>query len=158
LTSGGIWQIARYLGYKGSYTAARDLFQLIADALTEDDSYGPEHPDTLAARNNLAWRAGMAGDAAGARDQHAALLPIYERVLGPEHPANLITRVNLAYWTGKAGDAAGARDQFAALLPIYERVLGPEHPDTLSTRASLASWTGKAGDAAGARDVSRRSG
>ena len=32
LTSGGMWRIASYLGYSGSYPAARDLFQLIADA------------------------------------------------------------------------------------------------------------------------------
>ena len=49
-------------------------------------SCGPEHPDTLATRHNLAVWTGEAGDAAGARDQFAALLPIHERVLGPEHP------------------------------------------------------------------------
>jgi hypothetical protein len=84
------------------------------------------------------------GDAAGARDQFAVLLPINERVSGAEHPDTLTTRGNLARWTGEAGDAAGARDQFAALLPIRERVLGPEHPDTLATRASLARWTRQA--------------
>ena len=46
---------------------------------------GPEHPDTLPARGNLARWTGEAGDAAGARDQFAALLPVRERVLGPEH-------------------------------------------------------------------------
>ena len=152
LTSGGMWQIARYLGYSGSYPAARDLFQLIADAHREDDAYGPEHPDTLAARSDLAHWTGEAGDAAGARDQYAALLPVFERVLGPEHPDTLTARGNLAHWTGEAGDAAGARDQYAALLPIRERVLGPEHPDTLTARDNLARWTGEAGDAAGARD------
>ena len=152
LTSGGIWRIAQYLGYSGSYPAARDLFQLIADARTGSDAYGPEHPDTLTARHELAYWTGEAGDAAGARDQFAALLPVRERVLGAEHPGTLTTRGNLASWTGEAGDAAGARDQFAALLPVRERVLGPEHPDTLATRHQLALWTGQAGDAAGARD------
>jgi hypothetical protein len=64
---------------------------------------GPEHPDTLTTRNNLADSTGAAGDAAGARDQFAALLPIRERVLGPEHPDTLTTRANLAYWTGQSG-------------------------------------------------------
>ena len=72
---------------------------------------GPEHPDTLTDRGNLARWTGRAGDAAGARDQFAALLPIEERVLGPEHPDTLTARANLADWTGEAGDAAGARDQ-----------------------------------------------
>ena len=88
LTSGGMWQIARYLGFSGSYPAARDLSRQIADAYTEDAAYGPEHPETLAARRNLAGWTGRAGDAAGARDQFAALLPVRERVLGPEHPAH----------------------------------------------------------------------
>ena len=152
LTSGGIWQIARYLGFSGSYPAARDLFGLIVDAYTEANAYGPEHRDTLTARHNLARWAGAAGDAAGARDQFAALLPLRERVLGPEHPHTLITRHELARWAGRAGDTAGTRDQFAALLPLRERVLGPEHPDTLTTRHNLAYWAGAAGDAAGARD------
>jgi Tetratricopeptide repeat len=152
LTSGGMWQIARYLGFSGSYPAARDLSQQITDAHTEDKAYGPEHPDTLAARRNLAAWTGQAGDAAGARDQFAVLLPIHERVLGPEHPETLTARASLADFTGKAGNAPGARDQFAALLPIHERVLGAEHPDTLGARANLAGWTGVAGDATEARD------
>jgi len=152
LTSDGLWQIARYLGYSGSYPAARDLFRMVADAHTENDAYGPEHPDTLSARGNLARWTGQAGDAAAARDQYAALLPVRERVSGPEHPDTLTDRANLAYYTGEAGDAAAARDQFAALLPVRERVSGPEHPDTLAARANLARWTGEAGDAAAARD------
>jgi len=152
LTSDGMWRIANYLGSSGSYLAARDLWQLIADAHNEDEAYGAEHLDTLAARAALARWTGAAGDAAGARDQAAALLPIEERVLGAEHPETLATRANLADWTGAAGDAAGARDQVAVLLPIFERVSGPEHPDTLHTRAHLARSTGEAGDPAGARD------
>jgi hypothetical protein len=152
LTSDGIWQIARYLGYSGSYVAGRDLLQLIVDAYTENHAYGPEHPATLVAREHLAFWTGEAGDPAGARDQFAALLPISERVNGPEHPETLTVRGNLASWAGAAGDAAGARDQLAALLPIEERVQGPEHPDTLADRANLAFWIGEAGDPAGARD------
>jgi hypothetical protein len=44
--------------------------------------------------------------------QHAALLPVEERVLGPVHPATLATRGNLAYWVTQAGrkpeESAGA--------------------------------------------------
>jgi hypothetical protein len=152
LTSSGMWQIARYLGFSGSYPAARDLFGLIASARRESDAYGAEHPGTLNARHELARWSGEAGDAAGARDQFAALLPVWERVLGPEHPDTLMTRHELARWTGRAGDAAGARDQFAAQLPVRERVLGPEHRETLAGRGNLASFTGQAGDTAGARD------
>jgi hypothetical protein len=152
LTSAGMWRLATSVGSSGSYPVARDLFQRIADAYREDGDYGPEHPATLTARSNLARWTGQAGDAAGARDQFAALLPVRERVQGAEHPHTLAARSNLAYWAGRAGDAAGARDQFAALLPARERALGAEHPATLAARSNLAYWTGQAGDAAGARD------
>jgi Tetratricopeptide repeat len=152
LTSGGMRQVARYLGNRGSYLAARDLFQLIADAHRDSDNYGPEHRETLTARHNLAVWTGMAGDPAEARDQLAGLLPIREQVQGPEHPDTLNTRNQLTRWTGDAGDPAGARDQAAAVLPVCERVLGPEHRETLTGRSQLARWTGEAGDPAGARD------
>ncbi len=152
LTASGMSRVARYLGRSGSYPAARDLFQLIAHAYTEDGAYGAEHPDTLTARAHLARWTGEAGDPAGARDQLAALLPVRERVLGAEHPDTLAARDNLARWTDEAGDAARARDQYAALLPVLEQVLGPEHPDALTARRDVASWTGEAGDPAAARD------
>jgi hypothetical protein len=63
---------------------------------------GPEHPSTLTDRVNIAYWTGEAGDAAGARDQYAALLPIRERVLGPEHPDTLNARNNLARWAKEA--------------------------------------------------------
>ena len=84
---------------------------------------------------------GAAGVRAGARNQYAALVPVFERVLGAEHPHTLTARVNLAFYTGEAGDAAGARDQYAALVPVLERVLGAEHPHTLTARSDLARWT-----------------
>jgi hypothetical protein len=152
LTSHGMAQIANYLGFSGSFAAARDLYQLIAGAHNEDDAYRPEHPDTLGIHWLLAAWTGKAGNAAGARDQYTALLPLVQRVLGPENPLTLATHHGLAAWTGVAGDAAGARDQLAALLPLRERVQGREHPDTLTARGDLARWTGKAGDAARARD------
>ena len=148
--SDGMEQVSTYLGHTGSYGAARDREREVAEARAR--VLGPEHPDTLIARDNLTFWTGQAGDPAGARDQLAALLPIRERVSGPEHPDTLIVRAGLARWTGEAGDVAGARDQSAALLPMAERVSGPEHPLTQDARLNLARWTGLAGDPAGARD------
>jgi hypothetical protein len=149
--SAGMRLIADYLGHSGSYAAARDVYQDVVEARV--GAFGPEGPETLAARASLAHRTGKAGDAAGARDQYAALLPVYQRVSGPEHRETLaIARADLARFTGEAGDAAGARDQYAALLPVAEHVFGPDHPEVLSDRGNLARFTGEAGDAAGARD------
>jgi Tetratricopeptide repeat len=111
----------------------------------------PARSNCCASPNLASW-SGQAGNAAGARDQYAILLPIVERILGAEHPETLTVRANLTGWSGEMGDAAGARDQYAALLPIRNRALEAKHPDTLTIRANLAAWTGETGDAAGARD------
>jgi Tetratricopeptide repeat len=148
--SDGMERVSTYLGHSGSYGAARDREREVLQARAR--ILGPEHPDTLTARDNLAFWTGQAGDPAGARDQLAALLPIRERVSGPQHPDTLIVRAGLARWTGEAGDVAGARDQSAALVTVVEQVSGPEHPLTQDARLNLARWTGLAGDPAGARD------
>jgi hypothetical protein len=62
----------------------------------------------LATRNELARWIGRTGDAAGARDKYAALLPMRERVLGPEHQHIVATRDNLAYWTRQAAADSGS--------------------------------------------------
>ncbi|MFE0156711.1 tetratricopeptide repeat protein, partial [Nonomuraea sp. NPDC059007] len=69
---------------------------------------GPDHPDTLATRSNLAGYRGAAGDAAGAAAAYEELLADGLRILGPDHPHTLTTRSNLAGYRGEAGDAAGA--------------------------------------------------
>ena len=67
---------------------------------------GPQHPHTLLARANLAFFTGQAGDAAGARDLYAGLLPVIERVLGPGHADTLTVRANLlTSWSKRAAVA-----------------------------------------------------
>jgi hypothetical protein len=67
-------KLARYLGASGSYAAALAVQQHVLHARQE--TLGAEHPDTLTDRANLACYTGEAGDAAGARDQFAALVPV----------------------------------------------------------------------------------
>ncbi|TJZ96761.1 tetratricopeptide repeat protein [Actinacidiphila oryziradicis] len=143
-----LYRTGRSLGESGQATAARNhSHHLTAQTHRR---LGPDHPDTLTARSQLArWR-GIAGDAAGAATATAALLTDRLRVQGPDHPDTLATRHELAYWRGIAGDAAGAATAFAALLTDHVRVLGPDHPHTLTARHELARWRGTAGDAAGA--------
>ena len=59
---------------------------------------GPDHPDTLTTRGNIASLTGECGDAAGALRLSRELLPDQERVLGPDHPDTLTTRNNIAHW------------------------------------------------------------
>ncbi|MER5210507.1 tetratricopeptide repeat protein, partial [Streptomyces sp. NPDC002838] len=145
------YRAGRSLGESGQVTAAITHFRRLVDATR--DRLGPDHPNTLTARNNLALWQGTSGDAAGAADAMAELLPDFLRVFGPDNLNTLMARGNLADWRGKSGDAAGAADALTDLLPDYLRVLGPDHPDTLTTRGGLAKWRGNAGDAAGAADA-----
>lgn len=101
---------------------------------------GPDHPDTLDTRYNLAYWQGEAGDPAGALIAGTELLNDLERVLGPDHPDTLATRGNLARWQGEAGDPAGAATSYAKLLSDMKRVFGPDDPDTLAIRRNLARW------------------
>jgi tetratricopeptide (TPR) repeat protein len=111
---------------------------------------GPDHPSTLAARNNLAYWIAQTGDASEALRLSAELLHDEQRVLGPNHPDTLATRNNVAGWTGQTGDARGALRLFAELLPDQLRVLGPNHRHTLTTRNNIATWTGSTGEPRGA--------
>ena len=98
---------------------------------------GPDHPDTLTTRNNIAAWTGETGDGREALRLFQELLPDQERVLGPDHPDTLTTRNNIAHWTGGTGDAREALRLYEELLPDRERVLGPDHPDTLVTRRAI---------------------
>ncbi|MFF5011981.1 tetratricopeptide repeat protein [Streptomyces sp. NPDC001165] len=143
-----LYRAGRSLGEAGQVTAAKAHFQRLTE--TTGHHLGPDHPDTLTARHNLAQWRGEAGDAAGAAAALEELLADRLRVLGEDHPHTLATRHNLAYWRGETGDAAGAVAAFEELLADRVRVQGEDHPDTLATRHSLAYWWGRAGDAASA--------
>src|SRR5262249_50706121 len=57
---------------------------------------GPDHPDTLTARGNLAavlWPEGRTAEAFAIQKK---LVADYERTLGPDHPDTLTARANLA--------------------------------------------------------------
>ncbi|WP_333775871.1 tetratricopeptide repeat protein, partial [Streptomyces sp. IBSBF 3136] len=60
------------------------------------DIHGPDHPDTLSARNNLANSYGDAGRIQDALDLRERVLADRERILGDDHPDTLSARNNLA--------------------------------------------------------------
>ncbi|WP_419469331.1 tetratricopeptide repeat protein [Candidatus Frankia alpina] len=69
---------------------------------------GPDHPDTLASRSNLAGAYQSAGRLDQAIDLHEQTLTDRLRILGPDHPHTLTSRNNLA-----AARAARDHDQAA---------------------------------------------
>ncbi|MUN40918.1 tetratricopeptide repeat protein [Actinomadura sp. NEAU-AAG5] len=108
--------------------------------------HGPDHPDTLTSRNNLAGAYYEAGDLERAIPLLEATLTDRERVLGNDHPNTLASRNNLAGAYYASGDLGRAIPLLKATLTDQERVLGDDHPDTLISRSNLAYAYQEAGD------------
>jgi tetratricopeptide (TPR) repeat protein len=136
------------LGEAGLVSDAIEYFETLLDGCSR--TLGPDHPDTLSARYEIAYWRGESGDFAGAAAALEELLADREMVLGPKHPDTLGTGLGVAYWRGHAGDPAGAAAATEALLRESLPVLGPDHPTNLSARHNLAHWRGLTGDLAGA--------
>ncbi len=109
----------------------------VAVAVVED-VLGPDHPDTLTVRNNLAGAYRSVGRFSEAIDAWEELLPDCQRVLRPDHPYTLTVRNNLAVAYRFVGRFDEAIDAWEELLPDCQRLLGPDHPVTLTVRNNLA--------------------
>ena len=99
---------------------------------------GPDHPDTLAAWDNLAIACQEAGRTAEAVRLHERALAGRVRALGPDHPDTLASRNNLAIACQQVGRRAEAVRLHERALAGRVRALGPDHPDTLASRNNLA--------------------
>ena len=134
---------ANALGHSGNTNEAiTELEALLTDQVRV---LGPDNPDTLTTRNNLATWLGEAGRVHEAIAAFEVLLTDQVRVLGADNPSTLTTRHNLATWLGEAGRVDEAIAAFEVLLADRVRVLGADNPSTLTTRHNLATWLGDAG-------------
>jgi tetratricopeptide (TPR) repeat protein len=107
---------------------------------------GPDHPDTLTSRNNLAYAYESAGDLGRAIPLFEQTLTNTEHVLGPDDPDTLTFRNNLAYAYLSAGKLGRAIPLFEQTVTDTERALGADHPQTLTFRNNLAGAYESAGD------------
>ena len=114
------------------------MVELSAAVGVIEDVLGPDHPDTLSARNNLPGAYEDVGRFDEAIELYERVLADRVRVLGPDHPDTLGTRNNLAFAYHSAGRFDEAIELFEWVLADRVRVLGPDHPDTLGTRNNLA--------------------
>jgi tetratricopeptide (TPR) repeat protein len=138
----------------GDYAQSRLLYER---ALAIDEKvFGPEHPETAAALNNLASLLEAQGDLVGARPLSQRALEIAEKALGPEHPNTAIALNNLAGILRELGDLPEARNLLERALAIHEKVVGPEHPSTAIGLNNLAGVLLLEGDLAKARLLRER--
>jgi serine/threonine protein kinase/tetratricopeptide (TPR) repeat protein len=99
---------------------------------------GPDHPNTLTSRNNLALAYRAAGRTAEAIALLKATLKLREAKLGADHPETLTSRNNLAVAYQAAGRNAEAIALLEETLKLQETRLGADHPETLISRNNLA--------------------
>ena len=138
----GAWAVRHLVATADLSRAIRAGHSVLADS---ERVLGPDHPDTLSSRNNLAYAYESAGQLEKAIPLFERTLADRERVLGPDHPDTLSSRNNLASAYESAGQLEKAIPLFERTLADRERVLGPDHPNTLSSRNNLASAYRSAG-------------
>jgi tetratricopeptide (TPR) repeat protein len=118
---------------------------------------GPDHPDTAAALNSLAWLLYGQGELAAARHLYERALATRRRVLGPDHLDTGESLNNLGLVLRDQGELAAAKPLFERALANCERVVGSEHPLTALTLNNLASVLYAQGELAAARPLVERS-
>ena len=99
---------------------------------------GPDHPDTLASRNDLAGAYRAVGRLTEAITLYEQVLADRIRVLGEDHPHTLASRNNLAYAYRAVGRLTEAITLYEQVLTDRTRILGEDHPHTLASRNNLA--------------------
>ena len=142
--------------FLGQYAEAETEYRQILAAQLR--VLGPEHPDTLTTRHDLATVLAADGKPAEAEAEFRQVLAARQRVLGPHHRSTLATRHELARIVANQGKPAEAdaepeyRQVFAARL----RTLGPDHPSTLAIRHDIARMLDDQGKAAEAEAAYRQ--
>jgi len=100
---------------------------------------GADHPDTIAARANLAYAYRTAGRLRKAVPQYERTLADWERVQGRDHRDTFVARSNLAACYQQARRLTDAIPQYERALADSEQILGAGDPEMLTTRCNLAT-------------------
>ncbi|MFF2525212.1 tetratricopeptide repeat protein [Streptomyces liangshanensis] len=138
----------------GLITAGAAYWQQLL--LSAERRLGPDHPDTTAARANLATAHGRAGRVQEAVDLGERVVADRERLLGPDHLDTLGAQMDLAlsYW--RASRTQEAIDLGERVVADRERLVGPDHRNTIGARNNLASAYQQAGRTREAVDLGER--
>ncbi|WP_054811811.1 FxSxx-COOH system tetratricopeptide repeat protein [Nocardia arizonensis] len=99
---------------------------------------GPDHPDTLSARQLAAYGYRVTGRVEESITRFGRNLCDRQRVLGTDHPDTLTSRYHLADAYRHIGRFDEAISLFKSTLGDRERILGNDHQETLASRHNLA--------------------
>ena len=100
---------------------------------------GPNHPDTLHTKGDLAVVMKKQGDLPEARALYEAVLEAQTARLGPNHPDTLLTKGNLteamAIATEQNGELAEAAGLYSAAADLWGPIAGETHELVVECRA-----------------------
>jgi tetratricopeptide (TPR) repeat protein len=123
--------------------------------LLRRERFGEEHPQTLAAMNNLAHALSGAGQREEAERYAREALQGRERVLGEFHPSTVVSRNNLSALYIQRGAIDDAEPLVRSVVAWNAEHLGPLHPNTLTSRNILAYLLEEQGSLAEAESLYR---
>lgn len=141
------------LSYEGADRPQSAVSMWQDTARTLEAALGPDHPDALASRHNLAVTHLRLGDTEKARPALLVILADQERVLGSDHLDTLLTRMMTVVAHLRADDYEQAIRLLEAALESSESALGRDHPNTLSLRQYVAVLYGFTGGATRSLDL-----
>jgi non-specific serine/threonine protein kinase/serine/threonine-protein kinase len=121
----------------GLYTQAESLLSQSIDIRSR--ILGPEHPDTLKAREPMSSLFLERGRYREAEKFDRELIESERRVLGPDHRETLATLSNLFWTMDLLGRSQEGERLGRTTLEVQQRVLGREDPDTLLSMRRLGS-------------------
>ncbi len=119
----------------GHYAELIRLHQAFLTA--EEQLLGPDHPDALAGRHNLAVALNEIARHREAADMHRSVLDGRTKLFGQNLDA-LRSRNSLADALTKQGRPHEATQLLDDVLDTYIQILGSDHPDVLASRHTLA--------------------
>jgi eukaryotic-like serine/threonine-protein kinase len=122
----------------GVYDAALPLVQQAV--ATRLRIFGADHPDTLAATNDLANLYWFLERYTDAEPLFRDVIERRTRVLGGEHPDTLKVTYDLASLFGRQKRWVEAEQLQRQILAVQQRTLGTDHPDTLASLNNLGAY------------------
>jgi tetratricopeptide (TPR) repeat protein len=125
----------RYYLEQGQYNQSQSIYSLQLERRKR--SLGIDHPETLAAMNNLAGALGGQGNHDKAGQLQAQVIDIISKKLGDKHPDTLSIINNLAVTLANQGKSQKAQELFQTVLEGRKESLGEDHPDTMRSILNL---------------------
>ena len=127
--------IGTALGESGDYEEAVSVFEELVN--DREDYLGPDHPDSLRSRSNLAfWRRHLGDE--GILSQYEDVLARRTAVLGATHPETLLALVNVADLGGNSVAGATRLEKLEGVCGTVTASLGDQHKvSALATKLYL---------------------